>query len=433
MESTYYKKYLKYRAKYLELKNTYSQFGGEQIGGTYCKACDKKHSGMCSFKLSKDKINDEYIEMLKITIEQYKNGLEFYKNKMEVYFLQIICNLETIIKMYFRKRNKRLWNSFLYFSRYIQDKIEYYNTFVAFYEVSENKMLFANAIQEFEKFSKFLQIATGLLIDEPEEEIQRMLRYLQKGISIYNIYSLREDDLTDSQLFEFNQFMNKYKLNNPNYIKYEEDEDFTTIPDLVLMVVKNFTQEQKKALLIILNEAPNINFHTAYELAFNNATEIDMQIFNILFEMFKEENEEDPFKLNILTMIIKEEHTWTEKDLADTVKLYRFFKFYKKITKLEEGLREYLEERSDYGVEYDDNEHELSLKLQEYRRILNSDIDIYDIPQIILKSLFPKTILKYIFPFNPDNPNELSPKEMSLKDKILGKPSFKPSFKPLPL
>ena len=77
MDSTFYKKYLKYQSKYLELKNKLSQFGGLQTGGTICKACNQ--SEKCQYKLKYSQIDDKFfkqVDIFAIMIRKYIDTIE---------------------------------------------------------------------------------------------------------------------------------------------------------------------------------------------------------------------------------------------------------------------------------------------------------------------------------------------------------------------
>jgi hypothetical protein len=435
MESPYYKKYLKYYTKYLELKNKLSLVGDGQIGGAHCRGCKKAHSGKCKYQLDDSQIDRNYIMKLERMLRD-ERMLDIYKTNEE-YFLEIICNLDKIIEIHYNNKNPTFWEYFTYFSQYIKDDIEYYNTFVAFYleKTGQLNSLYFNFkdgrklcfISEEIYFHHFLKVAMKQSIDEiiiPEDltdiEKERMLRYFKKRVvNMSALYSLRKDDLTDAQLREFNFIMNEYKLYNIRSFSLEGNEgDDLKITDLVLMIIK-LPIEQKSTILRILSDYKNITIYIAYYIVINKISLEEIEIIDKLIDTNYFYHTFYFIKVNYLN---KKTYKWTKAVLYDFSIFNNNYKSLKnQIEELNKSLKEHDREAMKEFEDEEENPNVDTSKLlspEEYTRrvdlVAEYDSSSYQIENIINNLLF-------------KIPAQLSAEDSAYKSQLLEKPSLKPS------
>jgi hypothetical protein len=391
MDSTFYKKYLKYQSKYLELKNKLSQFGGLQTGGTICKACNQ--SEKCQYKLKYSKIDDKFfkqVDIFAIMIRKYIDTIETYIWFNNCY-LQILCNLEAIIRIKYMKNNVILWSIFLLFYPYIRDEKECYNVFYAFY----NKIKFVNItttnyndyiphgyidppsdIQEKEELDNFfifldtvlksfiseyitnndlhlthtppkindisININGGLSINNiiyriptfSYSELKNILTYFKKGsYDIFSSICLRQYSLTDIQLNEFNRFMSDYNLKDIESFSYFGFDNNLRITDVVIKIITEFTADQKNFLKRILLGVyhPYFNIYIAYYLSVKFESkgyyELEIKILSLLLYMLKYKYQNYPNLLNEIKEVNMIE-TYKWTE-KDYINILKLYRFYR--------------------------------------------------------------------------------------------------------
>jgi hypothetical protein len=387
MESPYYKKYLKYYTKYLELKNKLSLVGHGQTGVTYCSACSQ--SGECQYRLEDHQIDANFLKEMEIIgnfIREFNIDTSIDISHHNIY-LKTICNLEAIIRIHFLPTNSQLWEIFLTYYQYLKDEKECYNVFIAFInemrthsinfeplnalekivlEKKENKEPIDSDLNkiEMQKFNIFLNVEMNLLLKNyvdrlyppqiindkyinnkmsindvyiiPElsdEELERILSYLKKRkFDIYTLIGFRNYDLTETELQEFYTYMNEFKLKDIESFSYYGYEPNLRISDIILNIITKFTEEKKKILTSVLTAYPHINIYIGYYLINKKASLEEIKILNKLLDMFKnKETQTTPdlfneIMIDLLNKIKTVKFKWTGEDLKKIHTIYGFYK-----------------------------------------------------------------------------------------------------------
>ncbi len=306
----YYKKYLKYRSKYIALK-------GMTGGGVFCRTCDTTHTNEnCRYKLEDINITHPILT----TIRPFLDKLDEFRRDFTIinnpsnkkFFSEFFCNIDLIITKFKQRtddQHKYLWDIFSEFGKYISDDIYFLQIFNSFrtasqlmqdYSMDISKYSELDEVSRFEIFLKviyetisgdspFILYKIKKLDDDERRSLMTQLfdlftkSRLKYATDVVCLYYIK--DLTPEQHTFYQEIMDILIIKNKNILYLANYRGSTNVKQKIVECVITFSKDQIYLLKFILLEIPNIDINIAYNITINsemmgNHTEIILQIIS---------------------------------------------------------------------------------------------------------------------------------------------------------